>query len=653
MSPAFPNLFSPLRIGPLMLKNRLAVSPHGIKFAATGRLTEAYVAYELEKAKGGAGLIIMSYGLADPTAEEGLLISTWRKENIPLFRELVAGVHEYGSRIFFQFGESQHHSGMGASANPFTGRGSGGARPMTLSDIRRAMDFYAASAETLMEAGLDGIEMHGHGDLFSDFLSPAINRRTDEYGGSFENRARYFLQAAKVIRDAVGRDQVLGARVSVDDLIPNSVPLEEGVRIARHLADSGLLDYLNVDVSYEPENLPRMIPPMYAEPGYQLYASAAVKRVVSNIPIMAVGRITRPEVAERALAESKADIVAMARAMIADPEFANKAREGRVLDIRYCLGDNQDCVGRIQQNLAMRCTVNPVVGREAEWGIGRLGRTARVKRVVVVGGGPGGAEAARVAALRGHEVVLYEKNSELGGQVRLARLLPGRSDIGSIISWHAHQLEQLGVDVRRGVEATAAVIEASAPDAVIVATGARWLRNGLTSLDFAAVPGWEEAHVFAPDAAVEGAAASATRVVIYDAKGFIEGPGLAEMLVAQGKAVELVTPFGQLGSAELHNTHQWPWLMERILGCGVVLTTSVQVSAIKGSTVTLRNIHTKTEVVREGVDAVVMVTAREPVDDLHRELEGRIGELYRVGDCNSPLNIGQAIRSGFGAAVRL
>jgi 2,4-dienoyl-CoA reductase-like NADH-dependent reductase (Old Yellow Enzyme family) len=645
------NLFAPIRIGPFLIKNRIAVAPHGPRYARDGLLTRQYVDYEVEKAKGGAGLIIMSYGLADPQCFPGTLLATWRSENVPLFREICERVHEHDCRIVFQFGQGVHHTGKGASPAPFTGLSGAACTEMSLRQIQAMMDNYARCAERLAEGGLDGVELHGHGDLFSDFLSPVMNRRSDGYGGSFEARMRYILEAMEVIRGVVGTERIMGVRLSVDDGIPGSIALDDGVAVARRLAATGQPDYLNIDTGIEPQRVPQIIAPMYAEQGYQLAACAAVKQAVADVPVFAVGRIVDVAHADSVIAAGMADMVTMARALIADPELPNKAKEGRLADIRPCLGDNQECIGRVMQGLPMGCTVNPSAGREAELGIGTLGRTSVARRIVVVGGGPAGMETARVAALRGHEVILFESSDRLGGQIRLGERLPGRSDIGRIVPWLVRQIEQAGVEIRLGETATPENIQAEAPDKVVLATGARWMKSGFNGLTFAGVPGWDSAHVLSVEEVVADPSQAGPLVVIFDAKGFVEAPGIAELLSDRGCAVSIVTPFSHLGVAELHATLQWDFLMPRLAERGVTLITDAMLSEIADRTVEIVNLHTRRASRIVGADTVVMISDRAPVDALYLEI-GRLGiDAVRVGDCVSPLNIGQAISSGHMAGL--
>jgi 2,4-dienoyl-CoA reductase-like NADH-dependent reductase (Old Yellow Enzyme family) len=659
MADTFPNLFRPIRVGPYTIKNRIAVSPHNPLLAARGILTRQYVDYYVEKAKGGAGLIIMSWGISDPKAPAlksnsilGALVHTWRKANIPYFRDIVAAAHSYDCRVFFQFGENANHTHMAPSAVVHTESTGHLSREMSLIDIRRMMGNYARCAEVLQESGLDGIEMHGHGDLFSDFFSPTINRRLDRYGGSRENRMRFFLEAADVIRGVIGPDMALGARISVEDHLPGSLPLEEGVSIAREIAETGKLDYLNIDTAIELQLLPRIIAPMYAEQGYEVYAAEAVKAVVGNIPIFTVGRIVDPAFAEAIIANGRADVVAMARALIADPELPNKAKEGRVQDIRPCLGDNQECMGRQMQGLSVRCTVNPSAGRETEWGMGKMRPAARRRKVLIIGGGPAGMETGRVAALRGHEVHLYETSDDLGGKVLLAQRLPGRTDIGRFLPWHRLQLEKLGVTVRLGTTATPETIDREVPDVVVLATGASWQKSGFNGLDFKETPGWEQSHVLSLTDVVSETVEVGRSVVIFDLKGFVEAPGVAELLASGGRQVEIVTPFAKLGIAQLDLTLQWPYVMSRLLAAGVKITPDTMIEAIDGKAVKVINVYSGERRVI-AVDQVVIISGRLPDDQLYQALATRRLEIHRVGDCLSPLNIGKAFREGYEVGLAL
>ena len=644
----FPHLFSPLRVGSMELKNRVVVAPHGTNMAKDGVLTKEYVSYEIERASGGASLLIMSYGHTMPMDTNNVLIDTWRRENIDGFREVVERAHKHECRVLFQFGDNARRTRLAPTAVTFpsvpTFFGGVSAVEMSHDDIELMQQHYVHHALLLQEAGLDGIELHGHGDIFSDFLSPAINRRGDEYGGSLTNRMRYLVETVERIREAVGPEMVMGHRLSPCDGLPHSLVLEEGIEIAARLAAGGTLDYLSISHAVEPQLLDELIPPLYVQPGFLLSDAFAVRAAVNGLPIMVAGRITTPAEAESALDSGSTDLVAMARAFIADPEWANKARVGRPEEIRPCLGDNQDCIGRVGMRLPIRCTVNPVVGRESEWGLGRRSQADHAKSVAVVGGGPAGMEAAWVAAERGHRVTLYERDDQLGGQVLMAQQLPGRHGIGAILRWQEHQLNRHGVQVVLGCEASADLANSLGSDVLIYATGAMWPKSGFNGTDFFKVSGWEQSHVYGLQEALLHAGELSGRIAIFDVRGFVQGVGVAELLSSAGNEVHLITPFPVVGGAALDETLQRRHIARRLGSVSVHLET--RVNAIAGATVSLENIAVGTSATIEGVDAMVIVgwpVAAGLGADASVSL---LSAPHRIGDCLSPGTIGDAIRGG-------
>jgi len=627
----------------LRLKNRMAVSPHGTRLTTDGVPTEDFVAYQIEKIKGGAGLLIISPGSVDPEAAfppEGQ-IDTWRREIVPYLSRIVDAGREHDCRVIFQINQASGN-GLAPSGFPFTGVNNAQTITMSDQDIRRMHENYGICAELLAEAGFDGIELHGHGDLFTDFLSPTINRRQDKYGGSIENRLRYVFEAIEVIRAHVGDEILVGLRHLAYDGLPDSVDLDEGVRLATLLADR--VDYLNVDIMRENQFLSDIVGPMYVPHGHQRYAAAAVKKAVTSIPVFCVGRITTPYLAEEILAAGEADVVTMARALIADPEFPNKVAEGRPEDIRLCLGDNQECWARGGRG-AFSCTVNPAAGHEIELGIGTLRPAPRAKSVVVVGGGPAGMEAARTAAQRGHSVTLFERSDRLGGQVLMGRSLPGREEIGNIIDWLPRQMELAGVKVVLGTEATRDRVIQENPDAVVVATGARWLKSGFNGYDYTTVQGWDDGRVFSVPEALDNLSSISGNVVVYDQKGFVEGPGIAELLARPGNTVTILNPLDTLlGSPFLERTLQRDHLQRRLDRAGVSVLPQRRLRSIEGPVISVENTVTKETSEIGDVAAVVIIGGRDPdpaFDDLGDDVD-----VHLIGDCVRPNSIGSAIADG-------
>ncbi|MBI3979838.1 MAG: FAD-dependent oxidoreductase [Chloroflexi bacterium] len=658
MPEQFQYLFTPIKLGPVTVRNRIVSTPHGTGYPRSGRVTDQLVAYYVERARGGCGLLELQATLAVPEASsfarESLAI--YDEGAIPGYRRLVDSVHEHGAKMFIELFNWGVSHGKGPSALPDLWNRLT-AREMTVAEIKEWVEWYGIGAEHARQAGFDGVELHAsHGFAIQQFLSPLWNRRTDDYGGPLKKRVTFALEVVDRVRTALGDGMALGVRLDVDDLFPGGNTIEDGKQIAQILESTGKVDYLSVDTALEPHQGHLMVAPMYAPSGFMVPAAAAVKEVLDRIPVITVGRIISPVHAEKILADGHADLVGMTRAQIADPELANKARAGRVDDIRPCLGDNENCWGRVGLGGVM-CTGNPRAGREAKLGTDTINipPAQTRKRVMVVGGGPAGMEAARVAALRGHQVTLYEKTQSLGGQVKLAARLPGRDDIGGITRWLEGQITKLGVEVHLGEEVTADRVRELNPDAVVVATGAAFYRNGFNGASFTTIPGWDHECVVTPEEILSGEKTAGDKVVIVDETGHIVGVGLAELLTSQGKSVQVVTTDAQVG-VFLTTTLQTPWVLPRVAS-RVTLTPSTIVKGISDRTVTVMKLHSYQESTIEGVDTVVLATAKEPNDRLYRALLGSGLDVHVIGDANYAPNglrgIGEAIRAGYDVSLAL
>ncbi|MCJ7522502.1 MAG: FAD-dependent oxidoreductase [Dehalococcoidia bacterium] len=652
----FKYLFTPIQIGPFTVKNRIMVSPHSPLMNELGLPTEEFIYYEIDKAKGGAGWVSMSVGYTMPRdtwfmrANGGHFdrhIWAWKKEIIPGFKRIADGIHEYGARCSFQIYSIDLGNKKGPSPIPDANFADQMWEPMTKDDIKEYLEYHAICCQNVMDAGFDGIDIHNHSGVIADFLSGTINRRTDEYGGSLENRARLLMETIDVTRKVIGKDKAIGYTLTVDDMLPGSIVPEEAVQLAKMLDAEKKVDYLICGVGRETQSMHMYFGPLYLAPAYQLYAVEQIKEVVKNIPIVAVGRINDPMIAESTLAEGKADLIAMARPLIADPELPNKAREGRLDDIRPCQGCNQNCVKFMMDGQPIRCVVNATIGMEQfGWGIGGLKPSPTKKKVIVVGGGPAGMEAARVAALKGHDVTLYEKSQELGGQALLAEKLPGRDEMGGLIRWQKIQLPQAGVKIVMGTEATAQMVLDQKPDAVVVATGAEWMPNGFSGQSVMEVIGWQQDNVCTPSDVITGKANIGKKVVIWDGRQDIVAIGLAEILADKGCQVEIIAPTPFIGSLDQIKDVTWFHTMPRILNKGVVLSPQTFIFMIADKTVTVLNIHTMATREITDVDNLVLITGKNPVDNLYNELEGKVKELYKIGDAKNPHDMGSANRDG-------
>ncbi|MEE8369374.1 MAG: NAD(P)-binding protein, partial [Dehalococcoidia bacterium] len=572
MADQFHRLFSPLRIGATTVPNRILQTSHAKMFEDITRSEgpegsfalpgERNASYHAERAKGGAGLIIMEYHMVHPTSTGGIpyLAHAYRKEIVPRYRMVADMVHSQGTgtKIFGQICHVGMHTAgdqidvlhevWAPSAVPGLSR-DGIPKVMEKADIREVVKAFARSAENVREGGLDGVEIHvAHSYLLGQFLSAISNKRTDEYGGSLENRCRLALEVIEAVRAAVGTDFPLGIRISADEFAPGGLATQESVEIARAFAATGKLDWIDVSAGAYWSLAPIIVAPMALPPGFIVHLAAAIKQAV-DLPVFCVGRITDPLHAEKILQENQADMVGMTRALIADPELPVKAREGRLDDIRHCTGCMY-CVGRLYVNQPIACVHNPAAGRESWLGIGTLKPAERPKRVTVIGGGPAGLKAAEVAARRGHRLTLFERSSELGGQVRLAARAPTRADIEEVVRHLVVQCDKLGVEFKTGVAVSEEDVVAVGAEAVVLATRCRPNRTYFAPLrlDEIEIPGADGPNVLSASDVLDGAE-SGNEVLVIDQDGHWRAAGTAEFLADHGKQVTVLTPFPTVGNA--------------------------------------------------------------------------------------------------------
>lgn len=541
-SPIKDPLLQPFRIRDLQLKNRVVSTPHAPAYAEDGKPKLRYQLYHEEKAKGGIGMTMFggSSFVAPDTPSVFGQIDVSNDAVIPHFQEFAERIHRHDCRLICQISHLGRRTAWNSGnwlpvVAPSPVREPAHRafpREMDRHDIARIIASYAAAARRCKTGGLDGTEILSHGHLPDQFLSPVTNQRSDEYGGTLENRLRFTIELLREVRAAVGEDFVVGIRLGANEALAGGYGLSEGVEAAQMVAETGLVDYMTVNFGHIESHyaLARHIPGMWSPLAPWLSQVAEFRRHV-KLPLIHACRVADIATARHAISEGILDLVGMTRAHIADPHIVRKIAAGQEADIRPCVGASY-CLDRVSEGADALCLHNVATGREATVPHVIAKAEGPAKRVVVVGGGPAGLEAARVSAARGHKVTLFEAGSKLGGQIRIAALAGWRKDLIGIVDWYSQQLEKLGVDIRWNVMAGRAEVEAETPDVVIVATG------GMPDTDF--VPGGDLA-ISVWDA-LTGPGLSGD-ILVYDDNGQPAAPSCADFLAnATGTAVEYVTP---------------------------------------------------------------------------------------------------------------
>ena len=674
----YPHLFEPIRLNQLTLRNRIVSTAHAEVYADGGLPGERYIRYYEEKAKGGLGLAIC--GGSSPVAKDSPW-SWWSSVNLstdavtePLSR-LAATMHRHGAKVMIQathmgrrsawHGENWPHLVSPSGVREPVHRGN--AKTIEIEEIRRIVADYGRAARRVQQAGMDGLEVSAaHQHLIDQFWSPRTNQRSDDYGGTLSNRMRFGIEVLTAIREQVGRDFCVGLRMCGDEFHEDGIHHEMAREIAQAMSESGLIDFISVVGSGADTHntLANCMPPMALPPEPFVHLAAGIK-AVSRVPVMHAQSIRDASQAERILAAGMVDMVGMTRAQIADPHLVIKIRDGREDQIKQCVGANY-CIDRQYSGLDVLCVQNAATSREQTMPHVIERSTGPKRKVVVVGAGPAGLEAARVARERGHDVVLFEKNAQVGGQINLAARAPQREQMAGIVRWFDMETQRLGVQRRLGVEADVSTILDERPDIVVLATG------GLPHTDQVAGWGADKGLVVSGWDILSGVAAPAETVLVYDAISTHAGTGVADFIASRGKLVEIVTPDVKVADDTGGTT--FPIFYRRLYAQGVILTPNHWLDRIyrEGDKLiaVLRNEYTDA-LEERAVDQVVVENGIRPNDALYRQLKPRsinkgqvdidalfaaqaqpcLAEatgsgrflLFRVGDCISMHNIHAAI----------
>ena len=639
-------IWQPIKIAALELKNRFVMPSMVTNYCSKeGYVTEKFIEYHKARARGGVSLIIIEATYVSSSAK-GFSFQTGisRDEHIKGMRMLTDAVHEAGSKVAVQLyhaGRQTHRAVTGTeiyapSAIPCP-VGQEQPKEMSVAEIKAVVENFGEAARRAVESGFDAIEIHGaHGYLLNQFLSSYSNQRKDEYGGVFENRARFPLEILERVRNVAGKKFPIIYRMSSEEFVPGGLTVEDTKKFAKLLVEKGI-DAIHVSGGVY-ESAAMIIQPAAIHQGCYVENAAAIREEIeAKVPVIVVGRIKEFTEAEKIIRDEKADLVAMGRALLADPEFPRKAFEKRFDEIRKCIACNQGCIDRLFQDVDIGCLVNAQTGNEYKYDLNKPSKVK--KRLMVIGGGPAGMEAARVAAERGHEAVLYERNDKLGGQLLIASIPPHKEEIGDLTDFLSRELARLKVKVVLGTAVTEDTVKREKPDAVVLAAGAKPIIPN--------IKGIEQKHVSTAHDILTGKVSAGSKTVIVG--GGSVGCEVAEYIAAQGKEVfvlemlkDVATDTGPLVKA---------LQMKRIEEANINILTSSKVTEILAEAVAYEK-EGKTEKIG-GIDTIVLAVGAKSETEMVETLD-KMGIPYiNTGDCVEPRKIWDAIHEGFRAAYDL
>jgi 2,4-dienoyl-CoA reductase-like NADH-dependent reductase (Old Yellow Enzyme family)/ribulose 1,5-bisphosphate synthetase/thiazole synthase len=650
-SVAYAHLFEPITVGTMRLRNRVMLPPHASAIGniyGTDADAERNVAYFEERVRddGVAWVASLSTHLRntvipgfEPT---GVGAATTGFFRLPFFVERVQGfsdtLHRHGATVSVQM---VHQGGMphGASAVMSAPVINLVPHVMDQDDIDAFVREYAGSARLSLDGRADGVEIHlNHDDIHEWFLSPFTNQRTDAYGGSLENRCRFAVETLQAIRDEVGTSMTVGVRLNIREEVPGGYDTGGGVEIAQYLESTGLIDYVHGVVG-SPWGNPSYIQPTYFDPAQWSELAGELKTGLS-IPVVHTGRINSPDVAERVLAAGHADIVGMARAHIAEGRILEKARHGRVTEIRPCVGGNECISRRYVEGLGFGCAVNPRTSHEVE---GPWPRLSGTRNLLVVGGGPAGIELAALTRESGFDVTVWEAEGELGGQLRYAAMAPRHEMYAAYLDWQRRRLRDLGLDVRLGHRATADEVSEAGADVVAVATGA--------TPRIPQIPGVDGPTVVDLRDVLAGRATVGSRVLVVAQDDHVAPLSVADLL--SGRGHEVVVTYATAGPAPLLGRYIVGGVLGRLDAQGVRMRFMEEVVAIRGAEVVVRNVYSLREETVGGFDSVVLACGSVPDSRLYDTLKPQLPAVHVLGDAYAPRRLVFATKQAYALAELL
>ena len=670
-------LFESTKIGSIEIKNRLAMSAMDLGFTTEGSINKRFIDFYVERARGGVGLIVVGGCYPEMTGKVWKsIIGLDKDEYIPGLKKLTDTIHKYDTKIAAQI----LHGGRSASSffsktHPVSPSSLSHINikqkphALTIPEIKKVIDGYVAATVRVKKGGFDAVEIHGGmGYLINQFLSRATNKRKDKYGGSLKNRIRFAKEIVVAIKEKVGKRYPVIFRLSGEDFVEDGLKIDESVEIAKELEKAGV-DAFNVSPGWHESRTPIML--MSIPRMSYIFLSEKIKDNV-NVPVIGSVRINDLALAEDVIDNNQSDIVSIGRPLIADPELPKKYKRKQFEDIRRCIACNQGCFDSLLGFKSISCLYNVRAGRESEL---KIKKAKKKKKVMIIGGGPGGMEAARVAALRGHDVHLFEKTDVLGGQLRYAYIPPGREEIVNVISFLENQIKKLNVNIELSKKVDTATINKMKPDVVIAATGGVPLIPKITGIKEKNVVVAEDVFdnrvKVGKDVVIIGGGTIGCEIALHTAKMGAMDPEVACFLLKNkvidgDKAVELTSKGKRnITILEMKNkiggrfgiSTRWV-IMKQIVDAGIN-----SITGIKVKNMSTKSIKEKDKVcityeddkkdIKIFADTVIIAAGYKSNQDPTRKLNGKIDELYRIGDCVEVRTALEAIHEGFEVGLRI
>jgi len=648
----FPNLFEPLDIGPARIKNRIVSTGHDTTLPTHGVINDEYLAYQEARARGGVGLIILQVSAVHDSARYSSHVLMANDDKCIAGYEKMANIcHRFDTTVFGQLfhpGREIMETADGLGPIAYSASAVPQERfhvmplEMTVDFIKEIVASYASAAKRLEVAGIDGVEIvASHGYLPAQFLDPEINRRNDAYGGTAENRLRFLREVVSAIRTVTSDQFVVGLRISSREMDEPETEFEVTLDACKQLESQ--LDYVSVvaGTSATLKGSVHIVPPMTTENAY-LAPDSKQYRDNLSIPIIVTGRVNQPQEAEQLLDRGEADLVGMTRALICDPKMPEKAAAGLFDDIRACIGCNQACIGHFHKGIPISCIQHPESGREIRFNMGEVPQATKVKKVMIVGGGPAGLKAASTTAKAGHRVTLYEANQQLGGQVKLAQKIPGRAEFGGIVTNLKRECEIAGVEFKLNTKVNRALVQQQQPDAVIIATGGLPYRPGFENLgQMQVLDAWQVLNE------VENVGKN---VLIADWKCDWIGLGLAEQLATNGYTVTLA--INGLYAGESIQSYVRTEMTANLHRLAVKIVPYMRLFGCDDDTVFMQHTCSGEAVMYDEIDTLVLSHGQIPFTELAGEING-LCEMHLIGDALAARTAEEAVFDGLKVAWRL